>query len=554
MTLLSNGWRWHVGALAVYTACSLLFIDHGASLTKDILGFYSDPYLYIWFLEWWPFSLSHHLDPFYTNLVWQPSGLNLAWTTTVPLLAFVTLPATLIAGPVLSYNILILAAPILAAIAAYCLCLRLTNRPPAALIGGYVFGFSTYEMTESLDHLNLAFAVFVPLLLIIFLHRLNGQIPRWAAAALLSLCLAGQFLISIEIFATAIFFGAVAWMIAFLFFPSQRDALLRSGLEFLAAAAIAGLLVSPILYRMFATPGHLDLHEEWPFRFSNDFFSFFVPTFSTAFGGLFALPITAHFSSYIDEEGAYLGIPFILIAAIFARKYWRTAFAKFLLLTAVCIMIASLGPQLWFAGIFTRIVMPWYAFLQLPLISAAEPDRFVLYVWLILAVITALWLAGLRGQAAERAAYLLAVAGCLFIAPVAHPTQKVPASIFFAPGRVQQVLGPNPRLLILPFGFRGASTFWQEENHYGFQQTGGYLGVAMATGMDSKAIHALSAQQPGPDLIPLLQAFCGATGTDFIVAGPGTSPRLMTMLNTLPWPRRQVDDVTIFTVPPASHD
>ena len=50
MTLLSNGWRWHVGALAVYTACSLLFIDHGASLTKDILGFYSDPYLYIWFL------------------------------------------------------------------------------------------------------------------------------------------------------------------------------------------------------------------------------------------------------------------------------------------------------------------------------------------------------------------------------------------------------------------------------------------------------------------------------------------------------------------------
>jgi hypothetical protein len=537
-----------VGAFTLYAALSIVFIDHGVSITRNILGFYSDPYIYIWFLEWWPWSIAHHLDPFYTTLLWQPSGLNLAWTTMVPLLALVSLPATLAAGPVLSYNLLILASPILAAMAAYFLCLRLTRRPAASLIGGYVFGYSSYEMTESLDHLNLAFTVLIPILVIIFLKRLNGEMPCRRAILLLSLCLAAQFLVSIEIFATAIMFGALACAAAGIIFPAQRAMLVRTGFEAMAAVAVAACLVSPILFRMFITRSHLDLKPEWPFRFSNDLLSFFVPTFSTAAGGLFCTPLTLHFSSYIDEEGAYFGLPFIVLAGFFSRRFWPAPFARFLLVTALCILIASLGPQLWLGGIFTRIVLPWYAFLHLPLISAAEPDRFIMYVWLILAVITAIWLADKRGDAAERSAYLLAIAGCLFILPVLHPAQPAPVSRFFAPGRVEQVLGPNAKLLILPFGFRGDSTFWQVENHYGFEQTGGYLGVALAARMDDPAVRALSERQAGPALIPLLRIFCVATGTDYIVAGPGTSAPLLAMLGTLGWPSRQVDDVTIFTV------
>jgi hypothetical protein len=44
------------------------------------------------------------------------------------------------------------------------------------------------------------------------------------------------------------------------------------------------------------------------------------------------------------------------------------------------------------------------------------------------------------------------------------------------------------------------------------------------------------------------QVFCAATGTKFVVAGPGTSGPLMATLKALAWPSRQVDDVTIFTV------
>jgi len=54
-------WRWHVAALLIYGAESWLFLDHGASLTKQILGSGRDPSLIMWFLAWWPWAAAHHV-------------------------------------------------------------------------------------------------------------------------------------------------------------------------------------------------------------------------------------------------------------------------------------------------------------------------------------------------------------------------------------------------------------------------------------------------------------------------------------------------------------
>ncbi|HKX18883.1 MAG TPA: hypothetical protein VJT33_12800, partial [bacterium] len=43
-----------------------------------------DPLSFMWFLEWFPYALSHHLDPFLTNWLLSYSGVNLAWNTAVP--------------------------------------------------------------------------------------------------------------------------------------------------------------------------------------------------------------------------------------------------------------------------------------------------------------------------------------------------------------------------------------------------------------------------------------------------------------------------------------
>ena len=172
-------WRWHLAAFFVYAAFSWIMLDRGASLTGSVLGYGADPELFMWFLAWWPWALTHHALSLHTMLMWQPSGLNLAWTTCIPLLAALALPVTLLGGPLLAFNLLTLAAPVLAACGAYLLSLfEAFEVPMAALIGGWLFGFSSYEAGQSLDHLNLDFTVLVPLVLLVVLRRLAGKMRR----------------------------------------------------------------------------------------------------------------------------------------------------------------------------------------------------------------------------------------------------------------------------------------------------------------------------------------------------------------------------------------
>ncbi len=69
-------WIWHAVAAAVYLCTALAVSWRGVDLSKQLLGGGTDPFIYVWFLAWWPFALLHHLDPFFTHLVWQPEGLK----------------------------------------------------------------------------------------------------------------------------------------------------------------------------------------------------------------------------------------------------------------------------------------------------------------------------------------------------------------------------------------------------------------------------------------------------------------------------------------------
>ena len=36
---------------------------------------------FIWFIYWWPYAITHGLNPFITHYVWSPNGDNLTWAT-----------------------------------------------------------------------------------------------------------------------------------------------------------------------------------------------------------------------------------------------------------------------------------------------------------------------------------------------------------------------------------------------------------------------------------------------------------------------------------------
>jgi hypothetical protein len=118
------------------------------------LGCESDPPLLMWFLRWWPYAITHRLNPLHTDLIWAPRGFNLAWAAIIPLPVWVSIPLQQSFGLIGSYNILVMLALATAATAAYALCRRITGAFWPSIVGGAIFGFSPYMLGQSLGHLH----------------------------------------------------------------------------------------------------------------------------------------------------------------------------------------------------------------------------------------------------------------------------------------------------------------------------------------------------------------------------------------------------------------
>ncbi len=535
---------WGAAAL-IYAAVAAFVLGHGVDVRRVLLGSGGDPQLFVWAFAWWPWAVRHGLDPFTTRLVWQPLGVPLLWVTSVPLLALLAAPLTLLFGPALAYNLFVLAAPVLAALVAFWLCRYVAGGFWPALFGGYLYGFSGYEMAADLATPNLSFTCLLPCLVLLALVRLDGRIGRGWAVALLSLLMVLQFLISIEIFATAVLCGGVAWLLALRLLPARRAALLALLAEGAWAGLIVAVVLSPLLLAMARAAHYVLLPPAWPWIFTADLFNFVVPTRLAALGGQAGLPLSHRFAGDIQEQDAYLGLPLLLIFLLFGIARWRERGAMLLLALLAVFLLLSLGPRLWVDGVQTAIFLPWALLMHLPLLGAALPARFALYVSLVGALIAALWIAGGRGWARPA----LGLLACTALLPAPHPWVPLSHTAFFQPGRVQAALGPARRLLVLPFGTRGPSTLWQVQSGFGYAQSGGYLGYPPRAMQHYNVVEQLFDDFELPSFGADLTAFVQGTGTQYVVAGPGVSPGLAAALAALHWPTRRIDDVTVLTVP-----
>lgn len=538
-------WRNHVGALGFYVICALVFVDHGASITKDISGHGSDPLDSTWFLAWWPWALSHHIDPLYTKLVWYPAGVPLSWVTSVPILALIGWPVTAFAGATVTYNLFIILAPVLSAWGAYFLCFRMTLDVAAALIGGFLFGFSSYEMAQETGALNLSFTCALPVLLLVVLARLDGRIGRTCTVCLLAILLLFQFLVCIEIFAFAVVFGALALIFAMGFFIERRSSFNIIFVDGVWAGALVLIGIFPFLVSMCHYAALINHPAIWPYYFTADLANVIIPSRSNLIGTL--LPnLSDRFNLSPQEQDAYIGLPIVVIIWRFSRDYIGRQQCRFLVTLFFVYLIASFGPKLWVYGRNLPIILPWSVFVHVPLLSAGLPARFALFVSLVTAIISALWISAAPSRGWRLA---LGVLACVSLLPSPHPWMKIPISEFFEPNRITKILPLNTHILILPFGPNGPSSFWQQESQFSVIQTGGYLGFPPLPMQGFTVVQQLFANVVTPNFDAELVSFCEQTGTQYVVAGPGTSKALLTELASTGWTKYAVDDVVLFRVP-----
>src|SRR3954454_2999131 len=182
-------------ALAGYAVLSILLF--GVRILAHpgrgyVGGLTTDPQVFIWSLAWWPHAVLHGQNPLVTKAIWVPDGVNLAWTQSAPGLAVALAPLTLAAGPIVAYNVAALLMPALAAWTAFLLCRHVTDATWPSLVGGGLFGFSTYMLGGTLAHVQTTAVFVVPLVALVVLQFLEGGLGGRALGLRLGALLAVQ--------------------------------------------------------------------------------------------------------------------------------------------------------------------------------------------------------------------------------------------------------------------------------------------------------------------------------------------------------------------------
>jgi hypothetical protein len=495
-------WRAHTLVLLGYFALSAVLIGRGAlgHLDSDCVCTGSaDPLQFVWTMVWWPHAIGNGLNPFLTHAIWVPKPFDLASATAVPLAAIVVTPVTLTLGPLASYNLLVLLSPALAAFFSFRLCQYLTGRVAPALVGGFLFGFSSYMLGQMIGHLNLTLVFFVPLAVHIVLRRVDGVIGRRRFVISIAAVVAGQALLSTEVLFTALMFGAITLLAGWVFADADGRSRIRlTVIEAVGGGVIAAVVISPFLY-------YAVLYTSIPeilaaSRSSMDALNPLIPTPVQRLGRTSFAPVAEKFPGGYPEAGGYLGVAIVLLAGWWLVATRDRAMSRVMIAVLVCTVVGSLGTALYIAGQPT-ISLPWKIATHLPLLKDIIPVRFAMYTALIVAVAVAQALSASVGSAALR--WSLAVVGIVMLLPsggsaLFHSTPPDPH--FFTSDQYRQYLDREEVVLAFPFSSSGPSMLWQARTDMWFRLAGGYL-----------------SQQPPPDYLEepaVLQFYSGTADAE----------------------------------------
>jgi hypothetical protein len=475
---------WIILLFYVVLSYLLFAFSIGWNLTTSYIGKSShDQIQYIWTLYWWPYAISHHLNPLFTMYIWHPYGTELSIApTAMPGASFLALPITLLFGSVASFNLLIIIGNALSAFFTFLITKYLTNSYQAGVIAGLLFGFSTYQFVQ-LVHLHTELTFVLPLIGYLVLLFWEKKIQSRAFILLVGLCLTLQYLIAIEVFVTLTFFIGIAVIMCMLVYPEYFKKLIHFLLNLAGAYALCAILISPFIYTAF-----LSGIPTKPFNptayFSIDPLNFIIPTKVTYIGANAFAQLSSTFGSFFEASG-YLGIPALVIILLYTVRYWHEKMTRVLFLTLLCFMILSLGPKLHIAGYIT-ITLPEYFLNKLPIINQLLPSRLTVYIFFVASLMIGLWagknLTGLRAGSKELSLYLkylLILCALILLFPNVRggtPHTDIHMPYFFTSGIYKQYIHKGDNVLFLPYAGNGDSMLYQDYTNMYFNIPEGYVG------------------------------------------------------------------------------
>ena len=452
-----------------------------------------DPQQMVWFLAWLPYALGHGLNIFHSNYLDFPHGVDLANTTSVPLLGFLGAPITLSLGPVAAFNILLRLAFASSATSMFFV-LRTWCRTPASFIGGLFYGFGPYMAIQSRNHLDLIFVPLLPLIVWccyrLFLGR--AQNPRKLGLLLGALC-GAQALIDPELLAMLgilLIFGLVGIVAKR---PLKSLHLLKDvARAVLPSLAIFAILVGYYAWSLLFAKGHLN-GPVYPANllqsYRSDLLEPIVPTIYQYIAPLALATTSFRFvAGNLSENAGYLSVAFVALFGYFTLRRRREPVVLLSAGLAVVAFVLSLGPSLEIDGHPSSIPLPETVLTRVSLFKNFVPARFSLFVALFAIIVVCVGLDKFFGAMSDHrfadlptrlldmgVVALIIVAAALMLPLTPLATSSLPWSPDVATALATIPSGAVVLNYPLPVSPWTESMVWQAQDEMRFRLIGGYI-------------------------------------------------------------------------------
>ncbi|MGC8462140.1 MAG: hypothetical protein ACP5P9_00510 [Acidimicrobiales bacterium] len=330
-----------------------------------------DGALTLWVLAWPAHALAHGENPFFSSMLFHPHGIDMAPNSLG--LGVLFAPVTWLAGPVATMNVVDALGPPLSALAMAWLLGRWVRPVPAAL-GGLLYGFSPFVLTElALAHPNFGFAVVPPLVVGVLDDLVTGRGRASWRGVLLGLLVVAEFFVSVEVLALVALLAVPVLVVVVVAgradggWPAVADRAVRVGRGLLVAALVAGALLAYPLWAFFAGPAHL-VGRAWPDSPAGTVGA----TVSSFVSGRLVPPLVAVMHVFGGYQGPALPDPTFVGAGVVAivvvgLVVWRQSGLLWLFAT-VGVVAAALS-----LGVGSDGWYPWRLFVHLPVLVNVVP-------------------------------------------------------------------------------------------------------------------------------------------------------------------------------------
>jgi hypothetical protein len=342
---------------------------------------------YVWNMWWMAHQITHLGNPWFTSYLAAPFGDRLGLDTLTPLLGVVMTPVTLLFGPSVSFDLLVIVAPGFAAYAMYRLARLWLPGLVGPLAAGAFFGLSGMVAFQAWAHIHTAAGIVLLPLTVEAAVRLRRG-PTIRRGVILGIMPGAAMLIDQEFAVLAVILAALVLL------PWLVDHHGRAQLRALAAAAVTALVISlpqliAMVQQLHGEGGRAPTATDY-IKYAGQLPSLFAPSPRLAYYG--ATGLGSVYRAISPGEGlATYGVVLSLLAVLGLAVSWRRRSAWLLALLWLGAAWLALGPTLdinghqyeplpiYWRGLKVSLLMPYTWLIHLPgLSSFREAERFAL--------------------------------------------------------------------------------------------------------------------------------------------------------------------------------